>query len=80
MIKTKISRKGQTTIPRHLLKLWKTSRVLWDLNEDGSARVSPVPDVMSLMGAASGAKRYDPAEKARGREAMGRNAAKEGLN
>jgi hypothetical protein len=79
MFKTKISRKGQTTIPRRLLKIWKTSRVLWDINPDGSARVYPTPDIMSLRGSASGNKPFNPAEKAKAREAMGRNAAQEGL-
>ena len=50
LIKTRISSKGQTTVPRRFLKLWKTSQVLWDLNPDGTARVSPTPDIMALMG------------------------------
>jgi hypothetical protein len=79
MIRTKISRKGQTTIPRRLLRLWKTSRVLWDMYPDGSARVYPTPDIMSLRGIAASSKPYDPAEKVKAREAMGRNAAQEGL-
>lgn len=79
MFTTKISRKGQTTIPRRLLKQWKTSRVLWDVSPDGYARVYPTPDIMSLKGSASGSKPYDPAEKIKAREAMGRNAAGEGL-
>jgi hypothetical protein len=79
MFKTTISRKGQTTIPRRLIKMWKTSRVLWDVSPDGSARVYPTPDIMSLLGSASGRKPYDPADKIRAREAMGRNAAQEGL-
>ena len=79
MVKTRVSSKGQTTIPRKFLKLWKTSQVLWDLNPDGTARVSPAPDIMSLMGSAGSGKRHDPAEKKKTREAIGRNAAQEGL-
>jgi bifunctional DNA-binding transcriptional regulator/antitoxin component of YhaV-PrlF toxin-antitoxin module len=78
MFRTKISSKGQTTIPKRLLKIWKTSRVLWDVYPDGSARVYPTPDIMSLRGSAAGSKSYDPAEKTRAREAMGRQAAQEG--
>jgi len=79
MVKTRISSKGQTTIPRRFLKLWKTSQVLWDLNPDGTARVSPTPDIMALMGsvAEGGLHGYD--EKNKTRAAIGRNAAQEGL-
>lgn len=59
--------------------MWKTSQVLWDLNPDGSARVYPTPNIMSLMGSASGGKPYNPAEKKKTRESIGRNAAQEGL-
>jgi len=75
MVKTRISSKGQTTIPRRFLKLWKTSQVLWDLNPDGTARVSPVPDIMALMGSAAEGGLRNPDEKRGARAAMGRNAA-----
>ena len=78
MVKTKISSKGQTTIPRKFLKLWKTSQVLWDLNPDGTARVTPTPDIMSLLGAAANNAPRDPNEKRKMREAIGSNAAQEG--
>jgi bifunctional DNA-binding transcriptional regulator/antitoxin component of YhaV-PrlF toxin-antitoxin module len=80
MVKTRISSKGQTTIPRKFLKLWKTSQVLWDLNPDGSARVSPTPDIMSLLGSASDNRQRDPNEKKKARAEIGRNAADEGLS
>lgn len=80
MVKTKISGKGQTTIPREFIKLWQTSRVLWRRNPDGSAQLSPAPDIMSLLGSASDGKPRDPDEKEKGRRAMGRNAAEEGLS
>jgi bifunctional DNA-binding transcriptional regulator/antitoxin component of YhaV-PrlF toxin-antitoxin module len=79
MVKTRVSSKGQTTIPRRFLKLWKTSQVLWDLNPDGTARVSPTPDIMSLLGSAADGKPHDPDEKQKARAAIGRNAAQEGL-
>lgn len=80
MVKTRISSKGQTTVPRRFLKLWKTSQVLWDLNPDGTARVSPTPDIMALMGsiAEGGSRGHD--EKGKVRAAIGRNAAQEGLS
>jgi len=80
MVRTTISSKGQTTIPREFIKLWRTSRVLWRRNPDGSARVSPAPDIMSLLGSASDGKPRDPDEKEKARRELGRNAAKEGLS
>jgi len=79
MVKTRISSKGQTTIPRHFLKMWKTSQVLWDLNPDGTARVSPTPDIMALLGSVAAKGPRDPDEKQKTRAAIGRNAAQEGL-
>jgi bifunctional DNA-binding transcriptional regulator/antitoxin component of YhaV-PrlF toxin-antitoxin module len=80
MVKTKVSSKGQTTIPRKFLKLWKTSQVLWDLNPDGTARVAPTPNLMSLLGSASDGKPRNPDEKKKARYEIGRNAFQEGLS
>jgi bifunctional DNA-binding transcriptional regulator/antitoxin component of YhaV-PrlF toxin-antitoxin module len=80
MVKTHISCKGQTTIPSALRKKWKASQVWWEMNPDGSARVSPTPDIMSLLGSASQGKPRDPGEKKKARLALGRNAAREGLS
>ena len=54
--------------------------MLWDLNPDGTARVSPTPDIMALMGsiAEGGSRGHD--EKGKVRAAIGRNAAQEGLS
>jgi hypothetical protein len=79
MVKTRISSKGQTTVPRRFLKIWKTTQVLWDLNPDGTARVSPAPDIMSLLGSAADGRPPVPDEKRKSRAALGRNAAQEGL-
>jgi len=49
---------------------------MWEACEDGSARVSPVPDVMALFGAANDGMARDPLEKKKAREAMGRRANK----
>ena len=62
MVKTQISSKGQTTIPALFRKRWKTSKVLWESNPDGSARVGPAPDIMALFGQASHGKPHDPHE------------------
>ena len=78
-VKTRGSSKGQTTIPRRFLKVWKTSQVLWDLNPDGSARVSPAPDIMSLLGSAADGRPPAENEKRKIRTALGRQAAREGL-
>jgi len=79
MVKTLVSSKGQTTIPKQFLKRWKTSKVLWDTLPDGSARVSPQPDIMSLLGSAASDIPYSPDEKKLAREAIGLNAAQEGM-
>jgi bifunctional DNA-binding transcriptional regulator/antitoxin component of YhaV-PrlF toxin-antitoxin module len=78
MVKTTISSKGQTTIPSLFRKKWKTSQVLWDLNPDGTARVSPTPDIMSLLGSAADGKPCHPDEKKKARYEIGRNVAQEG--
>ncbi len=59
-------------MPSELRRIWKTSEVLWEACEDGSARVRPVLDALSLFGAAGDGKPRDPAEKTKAREAMGR--------
>jgi bifunctional DNA-binding transcriptional regulator/antitoxin component of YhaV-PrlF toxin-antitoxin module len=80
MVKTHISSKGQTTIPSALRKKWKVSQIWWEMNPDGTARVSPTPDIMSLLGSAAGGKPRDPGEKKKARQAMGRRAAQAGLS
>jgi len=54
--------------------------VLWDLNPDGSARVSPAPDIMSLLGSAADGRPPAEDEKRKIRTALGRQAAREGLD
>jgi bifunctional DNA-binding transcriptional regulator/antitoxin component of YhaV-PrlF toxin-antitoxin module len=80
MVKTHISSKGQTTIPSVLRKKWNVSQVWWEINPDGTARVSPTPDIMSLLGSASQSKPRDPAEKKKARQALGQNAGQEGFS
>ena len=50
------------------------------MNPDGSARVTPTPDIMSLLGSAGSGIQLDPDEKRKARGAMGRNASEEGLS
>jgi len=78
MVKTRISSKGQTTIPSALRKQWNVSQIWWEMNSDGTARVSPTPDIMSLLGSAADGKPRDPHEKNKARQAMGRKAAQTG--
>jgi len=78
MVRTQISSKGQTTIPSALRKKWKVAQVLWDINPDGTARVSPAPDLMSLLGSACHGRLRDPDEKKKARDAIGRKAAERG--
>jgi bifunctional DNA-binding transcriptional regulator/antitoxin component of YhaV-PrlF toxin-antitoxin module len=72
MVRTLITSKGQTTVPIEIRRNWKGSEILWEACPDGTARVRPAPDVMTLFGAAGSSVPRDPREKARGRELMGR--------
>ena len=45
------------------------------MNSDGSARVSPAPDIMSLLGSAADRMPREPEEKRKSRESNGRNAS-----
>jgi bifunctional DNA-binding transcriptional regulator/antitoxin component of YhaV-PrlF toxin-antitoxin module len=63
MVKTQVSSKGQTTIPIEFRNRWKSSRVVWITNSDGSALVRPVPDVMTLFGQAGNSPKKIAAEK-----------------
>ena len=63
MVKTRVSSKGQTTIPLEFRQRWRTSRVIWSLNPDGSASVRPAPDIMSLFGQAGSPQPKDLQEK-----------------
>lgn len=75
MIKTRVSSKGQTTIPDSIRSRWKASEVIWEAQPDGSARVRPVPDLLSLYGSARSAQPRDPDEKAKARGTWGRKPA-----
>jgi bifunctional DNA-binding transcriptional regulator/antitoxin component of YhaV-PrlF toxin-antitoxin module len=72
MVRTFITSKGQTTVPVEFRRAWKSDEILWEKCEDGSVRVRPAPDVMTLFGAAKSGMPHDPREKIRARELMGR--------
>jgi bifunctional DNA-binding transcriptional regulator/antitoxin component of YhaV-PrlF toxin-antitoxin module len=72
MVRTLITSKGQTTVPIEIRRHWKGAEILWEACPDGTARVRPAPDVMTLFGAARSATPRDPREKTRARELMGR--------
>lgn len=62
MVKTRISSKGQTTIPSEFRKKWKTSQVFWEAGPKGIVFVRPVPDAMSLLGIAGNNRPRNPHE------------------
>ncbi len=45
--------------------------MIWEDMPDGSARVRPVPDIMSFLGSAHTDQPRDPSEKAKGRSGWG---------
>jgi bifunctional DNA-binding transcriptional regulator/antitoxin component of YhaV-PrlF toxin-antitoxin module len=57
MVKTRISSKGQTTIPIQFRDRWKTKELVWTELPDGSVQVRPAPDIMSLRGSAASAQK-----------------------
>ena len=70
MVKTRISSKGQTTIPSQFRKKWKTSQVFWEVGPKGTAVVRPVPDAMSLLGIAGNNPPRDPQEMEKAHQAI----------
>jgi len=78
MVRTKITSKGQTTIPSIIRKKWKTHQVFWEGKPDGSAVVRPVPDAAALFGIAGDGRRKDPQEKEKAEKGIAEDAKKEG--
>jgi bifunctional DNA-binding transcriptional regulator/antitoxin component of YhaV-PrlF toxin-antitoxin module len=74
MVKTRISSKGQTTIPAQFRKQWKTSQVLWEVGPGGTAVVRPAPDVMALFGIAGHHPPRDLQELEKARHAIADDA------
>jgi bifunctional DNA-binding transcriptional regulator/antitoxin component of YhaV-PrlF toxin-antitoxin module len=77
-----ITSKGQLTLPvsiRKALKLGVKRKVRVAVTREGLITMRPLPDVMSLFGALKSHVPhvpYDPNEKRKAREAMGRHAAR----
>lgn len=78
MVKTRVSSKGQTTIPARFRSRWKSTEVIWEDLPDGGAHVRPVPDLLSLFGSAHSPQPRDPEEKAKGRSAWAAQGEKRG--
>ena len=78
MVKTRISSKGQTTIPSQFRRKWKTSQVFWEIGPKGTAVVRPVPDAMALLGIAANSRKRDPQEMEKAHRAIA-DDANEGL-
>jgi bifunctional DNA-binding transcriptional regulator/antitoxin component of YhaV-PrlF toxin-antitoxin module len=76
MVKTHISSKGQTTIPSHFRKKWKTSQVFWEAGPKGTAVVRPVPDARLLLGIAGNGRPRDPQEMEKAHKAVAEDADK----
>ena len=59
-------------MPIEFRREWGGSEIYWERCEDGSVRVRPVPDVLSLFGAAKSASPKAADEKEAARSLMGR--------
>jgi hypothetical protein len=72
------------TLPASIRKAFnigvKNRRVRFELCKDGSARLYPVADALSLQGALADPSRpYDPQERKKALTVMAKRIAKEGL-
>lgn len=75
MVRTRITSKGQTTIPSEFRKNWKTSQVFWEEGPDGSAVVRPAPNAASLLGIAGDGRPRDPREMEQAHQAIADEAS-----
>jgi len=74
-----ITSKGQLTLPisiRKALKLGVKRKIRVAITQEGVVTMRPLPDVMSFFGALKNNLPYDPHEKDKAREAMGRHTAR----
>jgi bifunctional DNA-binding transcriptional regulator/antitoxin component of YhaV-PrlF toxin-antitoxin module len=76
MVRTRITSKGQTTIPPKYRKKWKTSQAFWENGPGGPAVVRPAPDTISLLGLAGNGKPRNPQEMEKAHKAIAKNAEK----
>jgi bifunctional DNA-binding transcriptional regulator/antitoxin component of YhaV-PrlF toxin-antitoxin module len=80
-----VTSKGQITLPAPIRKAFKIGikgrRVRFELCRDGSARLYPVADALSLQGALADPSRpYDPKEEEKAISKIARQASGEGLD
>jgi len=78
-----VTSKGQMTLPAPIRKAFKIGtqnrRVRFELCKDGSAKIYPVADALSLRGALADPSRpYDPKESEKALAAWGKEAARKG--
>jgi len=83
-ITSTVTSKGQVTLPAPIRKAFKIGtqnrRVRFELCKDGSAKIYPVADALSLKGVfADPAKPYDPQEKEKAWAAHSKEVARKGL-
>ncbi|HTV48521.1 MAG TPA: hypothetical protein VMG59_08755 [Phycisphaerae bacterium] len=74
-----ITSKGQLTLPvniRKVLHLGVKRKVRVAVTREGIVTMRPLPDVMSFFGTLHNRMAYNPNEKHRAREAIGRRAAR----
>jgi bifunctional DNA-binding transcriptional regulator/antitoxin component of YhaV-PrlF toxin-antitoxin module len=74
-----VTSRGQLTLPvrfRKILNLGVKGKVRIAVTEEGTVTVSPLPDVMSFFGKLKSDLPYDPAEKEKARDAMGKRGTR----
>jgi bifunctional DNA-binding transcriptional regulator/antitoxin component of YhaV-PrlF toxin-antitoxin module len=79
-----VTSKGQMTLPAPIRKAFKIGtqnrRVRFELCKDGSARIYPVPDALSLKGVfADPSRPYDPKEREKAWAAVAKESARKGF-
>jgi bifunctional DNA-binding transcriptional regulator/antitoxin component of YhaV-PrlF toxin-antitoxin module len=83
-ITSTVTSKGQVTLPAPIRKAFKIGtlnrRVRFELCKDGSAKIYPVADALSLRGVfADPSRPYDPDESEKAFAAVAKEAARKGL-
>ena len=83
MAVSKLTDKGQTTVPQEIrdaLKVKPRQRLTWELQEDRSAVVRPQASALELFGSLKSPKKFPgrAGEREAVSRAVGKHAAKEG--
>ena len=74
-----ITSRGQLTLPvsiRRALKLGVKRKVRVAITDEGMVTMRPLPDVMSFFGKLKNDVPFDPHEKGKARQAMGKRKSK----